>query len=64
MGKQDGGPLVSEPLHTHAHRASFTKLRDMETKILNDVAEKEMLILQKKFKLVGCWQKWPMIKGE
>ena len=45
---------MSEPLHTHAHRASFTKLRDMETKILNDVAEKEMLILQKKFKLVGC----------
>ena len=32
---------MSEPLHTHAHGASFTKLRDMETKILNDVAEKE-----------------------
>ena len=41
MRKQDGGPLVSEPVHTHAHGASFTELGDMETKILNDVAEKE-----------------------
>ena len=39
--KQDGGSLVSSAVHTHAHRVSFTMVRDMETKMVNDVAEKD-----------------------
>ena len=32
---------MSSAVHTHAHRVSFTMVRDMETKMVNDVAEKD-----------------------